>query len=135
VVLVYLAVALGSRPVLHPVPAPDRDIRALLLCGAATVELTKRSGENAGLITDIYSVWELPIAILLPLGYAMLVPVIRLGLTQWRVRQIPLHRRVLHRGDYRAVLRGRRGAVPRALHTGSGRYPARWTIRPYGSCP
>lgn len=67
---------------------------ALLLCGAATVELTKRSGENAGLIKDIYGVWELPIAILLPLVYAMLVPVIRLGLTQWRVRRIPLHRRV-----------------------------------------
>jgi diguanylate cyclase (GGDEF)-like protein len=67
---------------------------ALLLCGAATVELTKRSGENAGLITDIYGVWELPIAILLPLGYAMLVPVIRLSLTQWRIRRVPLHRRV-----------------------------------------
>ena len=67
---------------------------ALLVCGAATVELTKRSGENAGLISDIYGVWELPIAILLPLGYAMLVPVLRLGLTQRRVRHIPLHRRV-----------------------------------------
>ncbi len=67
---------------------------ALLLCGGATVELTKRSGENAGLIRDIYGVWELPIAILLPLIYAMLVPIIRLGLTQWRVRRIPLHRRV-----------------------------------------
>ena len=59
---------------------------ALLLCGAATVELTKRSGENAGLITD-YGVWELPIAILLPLVYAMLVPVFRFGLTQRRVRR------------------------------------------------
>lgn len=67
---------------------------ALLLCSAATVELTKRSGENAGLTSDIYAVWELPIAILLPLGYAMLVPVIRLGLTQWRIRRVPLHRRV-----------------------------------------
>ena len=68
---------------------------ALLLCGAATVELTKRSGENAGLSSDIYAVWELPIAILLPLGYAMLVPVIRLSLIQWRIRHISLHRRVL----------------------------------------
>jgi diguanylate cyclase (GGDEF)-like protein len=69
-------------------------LAALLLCGGATVELTKRSGENAGLIRDIYGVWELPLAILLPLVYAMLVPVLRLGLTQWRVRRIPLHRRV-----------------------------------------
>jgi diguanylate cyclase (GGDEF)-like protein len=67
---------------------------ALLLCVAATVELTKRSGENAGLIKDVYGVWELPIAILLPPAYAMLVPVVRLALTQWRVRRIPLHRRV-----------------------------------------
>jgi diguanylate cyclase (GGDEF)-like protein len=69
-------------------------LAALLLCGGATVELTKRSGENAGLIRDIYGVWELPLAILLPLVYAMLVPILRLGLTQWRVRRIPLHRRV-----------------------------------------
>ena len=69
-------------------------LAALLLCGGATVELTKRSGENAGLVRDIYAVWELPVAILLPLGYAMVVPIIRLGLTQWRVRHVPLHRRV-----------------------------------------
>lgn len=69
-------------------------LAALLLCVGATVELTKRSGENAGLIRDVYAVWELPVAILLPLGYAMVVPIIRLALTQWRVRRIPLHRRV-----------------------------------------
>jgi diguanylate cyclase (GGDEF)-like protein len=69
-------------------------LAALLLCGGATVELTKRSGENAGLVRDIYAVWELPVAILLPLGYAMVVPIIRLALTQWRVRHVPLHRRV-----------------------------------------
>ena len=97
---------------------------ALLLCIAATVELTKRSGENAGLITDIYGVWELPIAILLPLGYAMLVPVIRLSLTQWRIRRVPLHRRV-----FSAAIIGLSyasgGALFHALsHTGFGSVPS-----------
>jgi diguanylate cyclase (GGDEF)-like protein len=66
----------------------------LLLCTALTVELTKRSGENAGLIKDVYAVWELPVAILLPPIYALLVPVFRLTLTQMRIRRVPLHRRV-----------------------------------------
>src|SRR5258708_30428400 len=39
---------------------------ALILCVATTVELTKRAGENAGVTKDVYAVWELPIAILLP---------------------------------------------------------------------
>jgi len=66
----------------------------LLLCTALTVELTKRSGENAGLSKDVYAVWELPVAILLPPIYALLVPAFRLTLTQLRVRHVPLHRRV-----------------------------------------
>jgi diguanylate cyclase (GGDEF)-like protein len=67
---------------------------ALMICTAATVELTKRAGENAGLISDVYAVWELPIAILLPVAYALVVPVLRFSLTQWRIRRIPTHRRV-----------------------------------------
>jgi diguanylate cyclase (GGDEF)-like protein len=66
----------------------------LLICIAATVEFTKRAGENAGLIRDVYAVWELPVALLLPPMYALLVPVFRLALVQWRVRQMPPHRRV-----------------------------------------
>jgi diguanylate cyclase (GGDEF)-like protein len=66
----------------------------LLLCTALTVELTKRSGENAGLIKDVFAVWELPVAILLPPIYALLVPAFRLTLTQLRIRRVPLHRRV-----------------------------------------
>lgn len=76
---------------------PLRDLwlyGALLLCTAATVELTKRAGENAGLIKDVYGVWELPIAILLPPVYALLAPVFRFTLTQLRIRRVPLHRRV-----------------------------------------
>jgi diguanylate cyclase (GGDEF)-like protein len=66
---------------------------ALLICIAATVELTKRTGENAGVTKDVYAVWELPIAILLPPLYALLAPLVQYALTQWRVRRVPVHRR------------------------------------------
>jgi diguanylate cyclase (GGDEF)-like protein len=68
---------------------------ALLACIAATVELTRRVGEkNSGFVKDVYAVWELPVAILLPLGYAPVLPVIRFALAQWRIRRVPLYRRV-----------------------------------------
>jgi diguanylate cyclase (GGDEF)-like protein len=67
---------------------------ALLACGAATVELTRRASEPAGVIKDVYAVWELPVVILLPMLYALIFPAVRLALTQWRVRRAPPYRRV-----------------------------------------
>ena len=66
---------------------------ALLGCGAATVELTRRASEPSGIVKDVYAVWELPVVILLPVPYALAVPAIRLALMQWRVRRAPPHRR------------------------------------------
>ncbi len=66
----------------------------LLLCSAATVEFTRRSGENAGLASYIYGVWELPVAILLPPVFALTVAIPRVVLTQLRIRRMALHRRV-----------------------------------------
>lgn len=66
----------------------------LLACDAASLELIRRAGENAGTAGDVYPVWELPVAILLPVVYVPFCPIIRLILTQWRVRRAPLHRRV-----------------------------------------
>ena len=91
VIAIVVALAIESDP------APLRDLLlfgALLLCSAATVELTKRVGENAGVIKDIYGVWELPMAVLLPPAYALLAPIFRFTLTQLRIRRVPLHRRV-----------------------------------------
>jgi diguanylate cyclase (GGDEF)-like protein len=68
---------------------------AALFCVVATVELTRRAGENAGYVKDVHGVWELPIAMLLPLAYAPLAPVVRFALIQWRVRQIPAYKRIL----------------------------------------
>jgi diguanylate cyclase (GGDEF)-like protein len=67
---------------------------ALLLCIIATVGLTRRAGENAGLAADVYAVWELPIAILLPPVYALLIPIVRCGLNQCLVRPTALYKRV-----------------------------------------
>lgn len=66
---------------------------ALLACSAATVELTKREGENAGLIVDVYGIWGLPVAILLPPLYGLAIPAFRWALIQWRVRRVSFHRR------------------------------------------
>jgi diguanylate cyclase (GGDEF)-like protein len=67
---------------------------ALLGCDALTVEMTRGQGETAGLVKDVYAIWELPAAILLPPLFALLIPIPRIALTQWRIRQIAPHRRV-----------------------------------------
>jgi diguanylate cyclase (GGDEF)-like protein len=66
----------------------------LLICSAATVELTRRAGENLGLVKDVYAVWELPVAMLLPLAYVPVLPAIRFALTQRRIQRAPVYRRV-----------------------------------------
>jgi diguanylate cyclase (GGDEF)-like protein len=67
---------------------------ALVACGAFSVEMTRRVSEPAGVVKDVYAVWELPIVFLLPGLYALIVPAIRLTLTQWRVRRAPVYKRV-----------------------------------------
>jgi diguanylate cyclase (GGDEF)-like protein len=67
----------------------------LLGCTAIAVELIKRAGEQGGgVIRDVQGVWELPVAILLPPLYALLLPMARFALVQWRVRRAPAYRRV-----------------------------------------
>jgi diguanylate cyclase (GGDEF)-like protein len=68
-------------------------LAALVACAAVTIEVTRRTGENAGVVKDVQAVWALPVAILLPPVYALLVPILRLALVQWRLRRVPLHRR------------------------------------------
>jgi diguanylate cyclase (GGDEF)-like protein len=90
----YLA-AVGHAAAAVHVTVPDLLLfTALLGCITATVESTKRGGENAGVIKDIYMVWVLPLAILLPPVYVLLAPTVQFWLTQWRIRRIPPHRRV-----------------------------------------
>jgi diguanylate cyclase (GGDEF)-like protein len=67
---------------------------ALLACGVFSVEMARRASEPAGVVKDVYAVWELPVVFLLPGLYALIVPAIRLALTQWRVRRAPAYKRV-----------------------------------------
>ncbi len=66
----------------------------LLGCTAVAVELSRKTGEQGGVMKDVHGVWELPVAILLPPLYALIVPIARVALTQLRVRHAPPHRRV-----------------------------------------
>jgi diguanylate cyclase (GGDEF)-like protein len=94
VILADLAVfAAGAGTV--SVSAHDLEVFALLLaCNAATVELTRRSSEPEGHVKDVHAVWELPVVILLPFPYALLMPAVRAALTQWRIRRTAAYRRV-----------------------------------------
>src|SRR3984957_7225761 len=63
-------------------------------CTALAVELTRKAGEQGGIMTDVQGVWELPVAIFLPPFFALIVPIARVSLTQWRVRRAPPYRRL-----------------------------------------
>jgi diguanylate cyclase (GGDEF)-like protein len=65
----------------------------LLACDVAGLELTRQAGESSGIAKDMHAVWELPVAVLLPPAYAAMTPIIRIALTQWRVRRGYVHRR------------------------------------------
>jgi diguanylate cyclase (GGDEF)-like protein len=94
VILADVAVLAVSAAAI-PVRAHDLEIFGLLLaCNAATVELTRRTSEPEGHVKDVHGVWELPAVILLPLPYALLMPVIRVALIQWRIRHTAVYRRV-----------------------------------------
>jgi diguanylate cyclase (GGDEF)-like protein len=66
----------------------------LLACTAVAVEWSRRAKEQHGMSKDVQGVWEFPIVILLPPLFALLAPISRLALTQWRVSRAPLHRRI-----------------------------------------
>jgi hypothetical protein len=57
------------------------------------VELTRRAGEREGLARDVYAIWDLSAAVLLPPLYALVLPLPRAVLTEWRIRRTLLHRR------------------------------------------
>ena len=100
-------------------------LAVLFACDAATIEVYRRSGENAGVIKEVYAVWELPIAILLPPVYALTVPILRHALAQWRIRQFPVHRRAFSA----AVIGLSYGAASLTFHAVTGS-PLASTVMP-----
>jgi diguanylate cyclase (GGDEF)-like protein len=100
-------------------------LAVLVACDAATIEVYRRAGENAGVIKEVYGVWELPIAILLPPVYALTVPILRHALAQWRIRQFPVHRRAFSA----AVIGLSYGAASLTFHAVTGS-PLASTVTP-----
>jgi diguanylate cyclase (GGDEF)-like protein len=76
--------------------AADLGKYALLLgCALVSVAATPRIAYAQGaLVRDFVTVWVLPVAILLPPVYAMVLPVPLYVLTQWRVHRGVVYRRV-----------------------------------------
>lgn len=66
----------------------------LVACSAVAVEFTRRSGERPGVVRDVYAIWDLPCALLLPPVWSLLAPVPRQMLSYLRVRRGVVHRRV-----------------------------------------
>jgi diguanylate cyclase (GGDEF)-like protein len=87
--------AIGVAASVTTLKGHDLALFGLLLgCTALAVELTRKAGEQGGMILDVQGVWERPVAVLLPPLYALVVPVIHMALVQLRVRRAPAHRRV-----------------------------------------
>jgi len=94
-VIVVDAAAIGVAATLTTFTRANLALFGLLLgCTAISVELTRKSGEQGGMIKDVQGVWELPAAVLLPPLYALIVPIIRIALLQFRIRRAPAYRRI-----------------------------------------
>ncbi len=124
VIAVYAAstaVALAFDPVQ---PGDLRLCAVLVGCGAASVELTRRAGEREGLARDVYAIWDLPTAVLLPPLYALVIPLPRAVLTEWRIRRTLLHRRAYSTAApclaYAAASLVFRSALPALCGDGAG---------------
>jgi diguanylate cyclase (GGDEF)-like protein len=92
-VAVYIAAITAAVP-LTRIHAADLQIFGVLVaCSVISVEMTRRVGEPSGVVRDVYTIWDLPLAVLLPPLYIMLVAGMRLCLTQLRVRRTAIHRR------------------------------------------
>jgi diguanylate cyclase (GGDEF)-like protein len=105
----------------------------LLACGAVSVELTRRAGETGGVVRDVYAIWDLPAALLLPPVYVLLVPIPRMVLTHFRIRQTMLHRRAYTAAavglSYAAASVVFHASVPLlGAGTGAGECALQWTL-------
>lgn len=92
-VTVYIAAITTAAALTRIHPADLQIFGVLMGCTVVTIEMTRRAGETTGIIRDIYVIWDLPAAVLLPPLYVMLTIGARTWLTQLRVRRTIIHRR------------------------------------------
>ena len=139
VIAVYCAVACAAVVLTSVRPVQLRLFGLLLLC-AASVELTRGSGQTMDVMWDVFAVWDLPCAVLLPPTYALLAPVARMALTRTRVGKAALHLRA-----YTAATVGLASAAASVVFhaavpvlgpnagTGTGDQAMLWTLLAAGS--
>ena len=135
VIAAYAAAAAGA---LASAPVRPGDLRLCAVfvgCGVASVELTRRAGEREGLTRDVYIIWDLAAAVLLPPLYALVIPLPRAVLTEWRIRRTLLHRRAystaahgLSNAAASAVFRSAVPALCGGAGSGGGHAPAWITL-------
>jgi len=109
----------------------------LVACSGMAVELTRRTGEPGRVDRDVYAIWDLPAAVLLPPLYALLVPIPRMILTQLRIRRTLLYRRAYTAAAvglaYAAASLAFHAAVPvLGPGTGTGGPAMLWTLLAVG---
>ncbi|MDQ6688789.1 MAG: GGDEF domain-containing protein [Actinomycetota bacterium] len=94
-VIVALAAAVAGAGLLATEVKPAQVAAWLVLtgCGAVCVEAVRRVGEPAGVAKDLLSAWTLPVALLLPPVYSLLIPLPLMLLMQLRVRRGLVYRR------------------------------------------
>ncbi|WP_131739519.1 GGDEF domain-containing protein [Actinomadura roseirufa] len=95
VVAVHLGLIVATLAGAHPRLEDLLTFTALLACGAVCIEATRRLGIPAGVARDLLSAWWLPVALLLPPAYALLMPVPLQVLLHFRVRRTLVYRRVV----------------------------------------
>ncbi|WP_329255495.1 MULTISPECIES: GGDEF domain-containing protein [Actinoallomurus] len=102
-IIAYVVVVVGLHFVLIGMlaartewrPAALLTFAALMGAGALCIEASRRLGMPAGIGRDLLSAWWLPVALLLPPVYALLIPIPMQALLQLRVRRTLLHRRAI----------------------------------------
>jgi diguanylate cyclase (GGDEF)-like protein len=140
IIAVYCA-AIGSAAAITPLRAGQLRLFAILMaCTVAAVELTRCTGEPGGVVRDVYAIWDLPAAVLLPPLYALLVPVPRMILTQLRIRRTAMYRRAYTAAAvglaYAAASLAFHAVVPAlgpGAGTGTGGRAMAWTVLAAGS--
>ena len=102
-IIAYVVVVVGLHFILIGILAARTEWRmdslltfgVLMAAGALCIEASRRLGMPAGIGRDLLSAWWLPVALLLPPVYALLIPIPMQALLQLRVRRTLLHRRAI----------------------------------------
>jgi diguanylate cyclase (GGDEF)-like protein len=135
VITAYCAAIAAAVPVTRVQPGQLRLFAVLLAGSAAAVEVTRRMGEPRGVVRDVYAIWDLPCAVLLPPLFALLAPIPRTILTQARVRRGLVYRRAYSAAAvglaYAAASLVFRTAAPQlglAANAGNGGRAVLWTL-------